>query len=146
MLNVLGHPKSELSEMRSKSLASRSVRVLLIDDHRALAEATAEFLRFSGLDVRTAFDGKEALVVAKAFGPQLVLCDLRLPDASGLDVLQTLRATLDAKQVILALHTALGDEELRSFQRHADIRVVSKPLTEPKLKRLLDELRNSSSS
>jgi two-component system OmpR family response regulator len=132
--------------MTSRSHSFGRVRVLLVDDHAALAEATAEFLRFSGLDVRTALDGKEALALAKAFRPQLVLCDLRLRDASGLEVVQALETTLDPKQVIFALHTAMTEAEVRSFESQADVQVISKPLTESKLKKLLDELHTKTSS
>jgi two-component system OmpR family response regulator len=135
-----------MTAMTSRSRGFGSVRVLLVDDHAALAEATAEFLRFSGLEVRTALDGKEALALAKAFRPQLVLCDLRLPDASGLEVVKALQTTLDPKQVIFTLHTAMTESEVRSFQSHVDVQVISKPLTESKLNKLLDELHTKTTS
>ena len=58
-------------------------RVLLIEDHAPLAEATAEFIRSKGLDVRIASTGREALETAAVFHPEIVLCDLSLPDMPG---------------------------------------------------------------
>jgi len=60
-----------------------SVRVLLVEDHAELAELTAQMLCSEGLDVRVAGSGREALDSASKFRPQLVLCDLHLPDISG---------------------------------------------------------------
>src|SRR5262245_39709863 len=54
------------------------VRLLLVDDNAVFAEATAEFLKIGGLDVRVAENGKDALETAEAFRPQIVLCDLML--------------------------------------------------------------------
>jgi len=146
VLNLSSAAPANITAMKSKSRGFGRVRVLLVDDHAALAEATAEFLRFSGLEVGTALDGKEALAMAKAFRPQLVLCDLRLPDASGLEVIRALQTTLDPKQVIFALHTAMTEAEVRSFESRGDVRVISKPLTESKLNKLLDELHTKISS
>jgi len=56
------------------------LRVLLVEDHPDWAAAMGEFLRSEGLEVQPALSGSEALDVAAAFRPQLILCDLNLPD------------------------------------------------------------------
>jgi CheY-like chemotaxis protein len=119
-------------------------RLLLVEDHAVLAEATAEFLRRMGIEVRIAKSAAEALIVAEAFSPEIVLCDLGLPDHSGLEVARALRAIVDMGNVLFALHTALSDTEIRILERqiHRDeVQLfVSKPITEEKIATLLREL------
>jgi CheY-like chemotaxis protein len=120
-------------------------RVLLIEDHVVLAEATSEFLGLSGLDVLIARDGEDALQAVRTLRPDIVLCDLSLPDMSGLDLLRTLRSNSNAKDAVLAVLTAMDKADLRLIERETDVQVdlfFSKPLTEDHLRRLLDVLRN----
>jgi CheY-like chemotaxis protein len=118
-------------------------RVLLIEDHALLAEATAELMRFEGLEVRIASTGKVALELAAAFQPEIVLCDLRLPDMLGLDVARALRAGPGMKHALIAMHTAMSESDLRVLERHTDAPVnvfLSKPLTVEKIEALVSQL------
>src|SRR5215510_14239938 len=96
---------------------TRRHRVLLIEDHAELAEATAEFMRSEGLEVLIASTGHSGLEMAEAFRPEIVLCDISLPDMTGLDVARALRARPGTKNVLIAMHTALGERDLRTFER-----------------------------
>ena len=116
-------------------------RLLLIEDHAELSNLTAEFLRHLGLDVHIAESASEALAVAGVFLPEIVLCDLSLPDMSGLEVARALRVNPDTRNVFFAIHTAMGEAEIRVLARHvnaAEINmIVSKPVTEETLDKLL---------
>jgi CheY-like chemotaxis protein len=116
-------------------------RLLLVEDYSPLAEAIAELLRNAGLTVRIAESGQEALRAAIAFRPEIVLFDLSLPDMSGLDVARALRSNPDTKDALLAMHTAMSDIDIRTFQSKIPSDVVnlflSKPLTEEKVASLL---------
>jgi DNA-binding response OmpR family regulator len=126
--------------------------VLLIEDHAEMAEATAGFLRSKRLEVQIAPTGGTGLEMAKAFQPEIVLCDIRLPDMTGIQVARALRATHETKDALIAIHSALGDSDLRTFEREAGASVnlfLSKPLTPEKLDRILtqlNELRRSTHS
>ena len=118
-------------------------RVLLVDDHEPFAEATAEFLQGEGMEIRIASSGRDALEVAARFQPDIVLCDLRLPDMSGLDMARALRATPAGKHALLVIHTAMSEREIRVLERHSDAPVnefVSKPLTREGLAALVSEV------
>ena len=123
-------------------------RVLLVEDNFLFAEATADFLRESGLEVRVASSGAEAVRIAIEFRPDVVLCDLSLPGISGLNVLRVLRANPVTKHARLALHSAMSDLELKVLQRENVEGVnifLSKPLTPEKLERLLGTVEAQSS-
>lgn len=106
-------------------------RVLLVEDNAELADVTAEMLRAQGIEVKVAHSGREALNAAWDFRPQLILCDLRLPDMSGKEVVQALKlnaATRPAHAVIL---TALSDAEIRTLNREAKLMGVDKFISKP---------------
>lgn len=85
-------------------------RVLIIEDERVLARNVAEKLAFHGHEVKTAHSGKEALAVHSDFLPDVVLLDLRLPDADGLQLLPRLKAESPSTGIIVV--TAHGNERI----------------------------------
>ena len=125
-------------------------RVLLVEDHAGFAEATAALMRLHGLDVWTATSGGEALRLAEECNPVLVVCDLTLPDMTGLDVVQALRARRGANDCLTVILSAMSATHLREIEgdtKASEITLVlPKPLTSPILIDLvarLDALRPS---
>jgi CheY-like chemotaxis protein len=107
----------------------RAPNLLLIEDHADLANATAEFLRLLGLDIQIAGSGNQALKMARAFRPAIVLCDLSLPDMSGIEVLRRLRADPKTRHALFAVCTATDiDEFEEDFASEVDL-FLSKPIT-----------------
>jgi len=73
--------------------ASRlEARLLVVEDEPTILELLSGSLRFAGFDVLTAASGREALRLAGASRPDLILLDVMLPDGDGFDVVRTLRA------------------------------------------------------
>ena len=113
------------------------MRLLLVEDHAILAEVTADFLRGAGLDVRVAETGDEALTLAAEFRPEIVLCDLNLPDMSGFDIARALRKDPATRNVLFVIHTALNETDFGDAAvRNVDL-VLSKPMDKEKLEKLL---------
>jgi CheY-like chemotaxis protein len=129
--------------MKPKKHAS-SHRVLIVEDHAILAEATAEFLQNYGLEVRIASTGNEAIEVASAFLPEIVLCDMRLPDMGGADVARALRALPGLENIVIAIHTAWEESQLRATGVEMDAvdLILSKPIDAKKLETLLSVFRD----
>jgi twitching motility two-component system response regulator PilH len=67
-------------------------RILLVEDDRFLRKAATVMLRKLGHTVITAEDGEEALRLARAELPELILLDLIMPKIQGFEVLRTLKA------------------------------------------------------
>src|SRR5215831_1253972 len=86
--------------------AASEPRLLLVEDHEDLADATAEFLRSEGLAVQVASTGAEALTAAVAFRPDIVLCDLNLLDMTGVEIARVLRGNPASRNTLFAIHTA----------------------------------------
>ena len=70
----------------------KPLRALVVDDEKALAEVVARSLTLDGWDCRIAHNGRDAIRVAGEFRPDVVVLDIMLPDSSGLQLLQKLRA------------------------------------------------------
>jgi DNA-binding response OmpR family regulator len=80
----------------------------LVEDDEAIGVPLTRTLESQGYEVQWAPDGGEALNAAKRFPPEVVILDLGLPDADGVDVCRALRSSLpDAGIIIL---TARHDE------------------------------------
>ncbi|HVR69778.1 MAG TPA: sigma-54 dependent transcriptional regulator [Vicinamibacteria bacterium] len=83
--------------------------VLIIDDEKNIRALLLRVLAEERLDVRTAASAAEGLQAADDLDPDVILLDLRLPDANGLDVLKTLRARHPQAAVLMV--TAFGQVE-----------------------------------
>jgi len=118
--------------------------VLLVEDNADAAEVTALFIGASGLEVLIASSGQDALEMAGTFHPEIVLCDLTLPDMSGLDVLQAMRSLESIKGALLVIFSARSERDLGLLERTVDPSAVdvflSKPITREALDMLLSLL------
>jgi DNA-binding NarL/FixJ family response regulator len=89
---------------------SGPIRVMVVDDHPMWRDAVARDLDEAGYDVvATAADGAQALRVVGAARPDVVVLDLQLPDASGVDVTRGLRAARPAARVLVL--SASGEQQ-----------------------------------
>ena len=77
------------------------IRILVVDDEAVLAEMVSMALRYEGWTIGTAGDGRSALAVARELRPDAVVLDVMLPDISGLEVLDRLRADNPRLPVLL---------------------------------------------
>ncbi|MEU8072057.1 MULTISPECIES: response regulator transcription factor [unclassified Micromonospora] len=79
-----------------------SVRVMVVDDHPMWREGVARDLTEAGHQVvATSGEGRQAVRVAAAARPDLVVLDLQLPDISGVEVIRGLRAALPDVRVLM---------------------------------------------
>ena len=62
---------------------SGDARVLVVDDDQSIVDFVCEALADEGYDVQTATDGGEALALARAHAPDVVLLDMRMPIVDG---------------------------------------------------------------
>ncbi|MEU4584662.1 response regulator transcription factor [Kitasatospora aureofaciens] len=99
--------------------------VLLVDDDPLLLRTLRINLSARHYTVLTAHSGQEALATAEHEHPDAVLLDLGLPDLGGVDVLQRLRACLDAPIIVLSGRTE-PEEMIRALDAGADD-YVTKP-------------------
>ncbi|HAI59075.1 MAG TPA: DNA-binding response regulator [Xanthomonadaceae bacterium] len=85
------------------------MRVLLVEDHRPLAEAVGDALTRAGFTIDHAGTAREAKAMATSADYGLVLLDLGLPDGDGLRLLPTLRDGGRVPVIVLTAREALED-------------------------------------
>ncbi len=83
------------------------LRALVVEDEPELAGLVASYLQRDGFEVAVVHDGQEAVDVARAVDPDVVVLDLGLPGLDGVEVCRRLRTFSDAYVVML---TARSDE------------------------------------
>src|SRR6516225_1463476 len=96
-----GITRNSLKNNRSKLLGMAADKILIVDDERLVRWSLRQKCEEWGYQVTEAADGAAALQMARAETPDLVLLDLRLPDMSGLEVLDQLKKNGDARAVIM---------------------------------------------
>ena len=77
------------------------MKLLIVDDDRALRDALRRALSLAGYEVELAGDGEQALGRARAGAPDAVVLDVGLPGMDGLAVCRTLRASGDRVPVLM---------------------------------------------
>jgi signal transduction histidine kinase/CheY-like chemotaxis protein len=98
---------------------SMSLRILVVDDNVDSAATMAELLAMYGHDVRTAFDGLQALDEMDAFKPDVVVLDIGMPKMNGYTVAKRIRERKDVPQPLLIAVTGWGQDEDRMRSKAA---------------------------
>jgi DNA-binding response OmpR family regulator len=90
-----------------------AIRVLIVDDDPTLIEMYRARMVAEGFAVELAHDGQEALAKAVETNPSIILLDMRMPNVTGLEVLEILRTTKATQKTPVIVLTALSDDKLR---------------------------------
>lgn len=88
----------------------RKLRVLVVDDEPAIARVLRPALMGHGLEVSTASTGTEGLEQLETFMPDLILLDLGLPDADGINLTRAIRECSTAPIIVLSVRGADRDK------------------------------------
>jgi DNA-binding response OmpR family regulator len=102
-------------------------RVLVVDDDAKTVELVKLYLNRDGYRVLTAYDGVEALRLAREGHPDLIVLDLMLPGINGLEVCRTLRGESDVPVIMLTARTT-DEDKLTGLGLGADD-YVTKPFS-----------------
>lgn len=113
-------------------------RILIADDNRDIADSLALYLALCGHEVRTAWDGLEAVALAAAFRPDAIVLDIGMPGLNGYDACRRIRAEPWASGTLIVAATGWGQEADRQKSREAgfDHHLV-KPVDPDVLERIL---------
>ncbi len=106
------------------------VRVLVVDDDPVVTELVAMALEADGFVVDTFHDGARALERVTQQPPDILICDVRMPEIDGRELVRAIRATPGVSELPIILCSALTDDEnqWRSWSSGADS-FVAKPFS-----------------
>jgi two-component system response regulator ResD len=116
--------QSRTDEVKSAA-AKPTRRILIVDDEPTVREVVGQYLELEGYTVMQASNGLEALRLAEAFPPDLIILDLMLPGIDGLDVCRRLR-TKSAVPILMLTARTEDSDKLAGFEAGTDD-YVTKP-------------------
>jgi CheY-like chemotaxis protein len=124
------HTTAPESTQVSEPVKLKSHRILIVDDQLALRLPMKHLLKSLGQVVVEASDGSSALETAKQFRPEIILCDIGLPDIDGYAVARAIRDNADFSGVFLVAVTGYGQDEDRELAHAAGFdRHITKPIS-----------------
>jgi CheY-like chemotaxis protein len=116
---------------RTHTPAGKEVRtVLIIEDEPALLELLAKTLIFKGFQVLPAANGRRGIELATSSHPDVIILDLTMPDVSGIQVVEKLRACPETKNIPILIHTGTILSEPERQQLAAQVQSITSK-TEP---------------
>ena len=134
----MGSEQNNHQNGRTVSTMTENRRILIVDDERPILLTLAALLGRRGYEVETAATASLGLKLLKSKSPALVLLDLQLPDAEGLQTLDQIKTEFPGVQVIiLTAHDSLNNA-IESIKRGA-FHFISKPYAPEELLSLVDK-------
>jgi DNA-binding NarL/FixJ family response regulator len=104
-------------------------RILIIEDEPEMRRNLAMILRLEGYQPSTAENGRVGIVLAAAEKPDLILCDVMMPELDGYGVLRALRAHPDTEATPFIFLTARGEKpDIRSGMNLGADDYLTKPV------------------
>jgi CheY-like chemotaxis protein len=122
--------------------AAPKLNILIVDDDKDSAMTLGWLVEMLGQNYKLAHSGQEALDIAPAYNPALILMDISLPGMTGYEACQKMRQTPALAKTVIAAQTGWGEEQHRQKSKEAgfDHHLV-KPVSIDSLQALLDNIR-----
>ncbi|MDP3787536.1 MAG: response regulator [Candidatus Omnitrophota bacterium] len=138
------YERSQLRKTKRRKPVRRAIlektqikNILIIDDEKDLCQLLGDTLSSHGYNVEFAHTKKEAFSSLKSQTPDMVFCDLKLPDGDGMRILSKIRKIMPG--TIVNIITAYGSEEARDEARRLGAHgFIDKPFSEEDI---LDNIR-----
>lgn len=138
LYNEVVENNDEYSAQEAES--SNALNILIIDDNKDLTEIMCDMICFLGYKAEYSLNGKDGLLKARAFKPDVVICDIGLPIMNGYEVAKKIRTDKDLNDVILiALSGYAQPEDVERSIKAGFNKHLAKPLSLETLKATLDE-------
>lgn len=122
------------------------IKVLVAEDEHFISELYKRALTKAGYDVTSVLDGAEALKEVQTDNYDIVLLDIMLPNMTGLDILDKLRAPDSAKlkaKIIIATNLEQSEENRLAVEEKADAYVVKAEMTPRQLVEFLTQFKTN---
>ena len=119
----------------------RSFRILVVDDNTDAAESLSLLLQLNAHEIRTATNGRDALLIAREFKPDIGFLDIGMPGMTGYELASGLRAMPELAGMTLIAVTGWGSDEDLARSREAGIdHHFTKPIAAETVNVLLSQI------
>lgn len=128
-------------------MTDSSFKILVIDTDAEVISATETALKQEGFDVVSSTNSREAIKIAMAELPHLVLVDLLMPELDGIDICMELRHKLELENTLIVFHTERNEDysQIAAFNAGADDYIIKPVKTRVLVSRLKALLKRHSS-
>jgi CheY-like chemotaxis protein len=139
-------PKKDVSieefDAGTNAVRNKSLKILIIDDNKDLAEIICELISSLGYITASAHNGREGITKARALQPDVIICDIGLPDMSGFEVAKLIRKDFVKEDTfIIALSGYAQPEDIERSKEAGFDRHLGKPVSLEKLQMVLNEVK-----
>lgn len=94
---------------------TKDYTILVVDDNMELVDYLTDAMRPYFKDVRTAYNGEEALEMCRQWHPDIIISDIQMPKMNGYELCKRVKEELDISHTPVILLTARNDEASRIF-------------------------------
>lgn len=109
-------------------------KILVIEDEKYLLEDITELLQYTDFEVQGASNGAQGLRIAESYVPDLIICDVMMPDMNGYQVLEAIRANPHTANTSFIFLTAKADRDsVRQGMELGADDYLTKPFTSAEL-------------
>ena len=126
---VLDHTDAADSLSKSAKTAKRSLRVLVVDDEKLVADSLSEILRCFNYDASAFYNGETAIEAARQKCPDFVLSDVVMPTLNGVETVLKIREICPhARVILLSGNAATSDLVRHARDQGHDFELLAKPI------------------
>ncbi len=115
------------SPMKNVNANPGHFKILVVDDSHAAADSLSKLLTLKGHMSNTAYTGTDAISIVKTFDPDIVLLDIGLPDMTGYEVAQAMRANGFTKQIVALSGYGQKEDKDKALESGCDLH-LTKPM------------------
>src|SRR5437868_1891728 len=108
-------------------------KVLVIEDNKEIRENTAEILELNGYYVFTAENGSIGYESAKSYQPDIILCDIMMPETDGREFMRLVKADIVINCIPIIFFSAGTSQELQKELLDGRNAYLKKPFSETEL-------------
>ena len=119
---------------------NRKRKILVMDDESPIAEVISEFCKSFGFETKILTSGENALEAVKGYRPDLITLDLIMPEVSGVEVLEQLKADPETRDIpIIIISSIAGSTSVEEMLKKQTQEILSKPVQLKTLKASIEE-------
>jgi CheY-like chemotaxis protein len=117
-------------------------RVLVVDDDKLVADTLSLIFRANGFEAEACYSAAEGLELARTYDPKLILCDVTMPETTGLELAARIDREMPECRILMltAYSTNLAKVGEHSQRMKRPLNVLSKPCRPEDLLREADLL------
>ena len=115
-------------------------RVLLIEDNCDINDTTCEMLEIAGYETITVRNGKDGIIKALKYLPDIILCDMWMPEKDGYEVLLKLKGFKETSKIPFVFFSANTDPKaITKGMEMGATNYICKPFSEKKLLKIIEK-------